>query len=735
MGASKTYAPRGSKPRPAVGDAFVKPAMPNKGLKPNSTIRRDISSISTGSEVSKDSRSAFSPASFASSQTSGASHDGLAPPVLEGSPQSKSSAALRNAISKAKAERRKVVKPSNDGPHAKGDDEDPVSAMSGRGLLRKRIESARTEGRLNIAAMGLSEFPKEVLQMYDLDTSDGSGAAWYESVDIRRLNAADNEFQHLDGIFPDQSAEDLRLEDDESKGTIFGGLESLDIHGNLLHSLNAGLRHLEHLTSLNLSKNRLGNDCFQTISEIKSLTELRIAENALAGGLPGSLYELTNLEVLDVHGNSISEIPEGIHALVSLRSLTLAGNQLRAVPFHTLASLPLTELNLNRNRISGRLLPLGFEGFALLKSLDVSANALTSICDDHDVSMPELQTLKVGENRFTTLPDISTWTSLATLSANNNNLSSIPEGMITLPRLRNVDFTGNNFKKLDDQIGMMEGLTSFSIASNPLRERRFLTMDTDNMKRELRNRLLPAESESVLDDAGGVVDSVPPGAKAHESGSTAWQLKAGGVLDRSSTSLKTIVSSDIERLQASPARSLVAHHNVLSSIPTCISLLGATLTLLDVSHNKLTGGSYLSEQLHLPKLRELNLASNTLTSLSPILKYLFAPELQSLNVSFNRLSVIPAMRTTYPELRSVLASDNAINELPADSARGLWVCDVSRNDIAHLEPALGLLESEGLKMLGVEGNRFRVPRRDVVEKGTGAVLAWLRDKMPLDYKA
>lgn len=649
------------------------------------------------------------------------------------SPQSKSSAALREAIAKAKTERRKAAeRPGSRAGDSKANSQDILPAAKDGHILQKRIDQARIDGRLNIAAMGLCEFPREVLTMYDLDTLNASSGAWYESVDIRRLNAAENELQDLDEIFPDRSVEELRYEDDETKGTIFGGLEILDLHGNSLQHVPVGLRQLQHLTLLNLSKNRLSNDSIGTISQIASLKELRIAENALKGTLPEVLYGLNQLEVLDAHGNAISELSDDLQKLGSLRVLDISGNQLRSFPVEAIGSLPLTELNFGRNRLAGSLLPPGFAGFSLLKSLDVSSNALTSICDDGTLSMPQLHSLYAGENRLTALPDVSGWTNLMILSASNNNIVTFPEGMTSLTKLRTIDFTGNNLKKLDDQIGMMENLTSLTIANNPLRDRRFLSMATDNIKRELRSRLLPAEPQDSLDtpDQDRVYGSHD--ASAGTPTPVLWRLKPGGILDCSSTSLHSISAAEVEQLQPDSVRSFIAHHNFLTSIPPSMFLLASNLSTLDLSHNTISGTSYLSEQLVLPRLRDLNLASNTLTSLTSLSTYLSAPRLQSLNLSYNRLTALPALRSTYPELATLLASDNAISELRVDSVRGLQVCDVSRNNIAHLEPALGLLEGDGLRMLGVEGNCFRVPRRDVIENGTGAILRWLRDRIPLE---
>lgn len=119
-------------------------------------------------------------------------------------------------------------------------------------VLRSRLETARTSGRLNIAAMGLKEIPVEVLNMYNLESIDQPGSAWAESVDLTRFVAADNELEIIsDSVFPDVDPQEL-AEDEDSQGNIFAGLETLDLHGNILVNLPMGLRRLSFLTSLNL---------------------------------------------------------------------------------------------------------------------------------------------------------------------------------------------------------------------------------------------------------------------------------------------------------------------------------------------------------------------------------------------------------------------------------------------------------------------------------------------------
>jgi Leucine-rich repeat (LRR) protein len=163
-------------------------------------------------------------------------------------------------------------------------------------------------------------------------------------------------------------------------------------------------------------------------------------------------------------------------------------------------------------------------------------------------------------------------------------------------------------------------------------------------------------------------------------------------------------------------------------IPLSLSILAATLTNLDLSHNKLSS-TLEATMISLHHLKSLNLSSNGLTSTS-FLSNLSAPSLSHLDISCNRLTTLPRYRIQFPELLTVLACDNSISELDVEAVRGLRTLDVARNDIGFLPPKLGLL-SELLRSLEVGGNTFRVPRYTVLEKGTEATLAWLRDKIPV----
>ena len=738
-GGSRTLAARPFKQRPSAQDAFA--VAPPKiggvlGVEPVAERRKppSFSSAAPGEETSSilsPSKKSYRPSSKSIEPTSSLSEK----PAAKDSP--KSSAALREQIAKAKAARRVASQSSNQGfaNPKQGAGEFPDLEVGGNNklVLRKRIASARSDGRLNIAAQGLKEIPKEVLNMYNIDLGNANDGAWYESVDLVRLNAADNEFELLqDEFFPDDAA-DARTMDDDYQGNIFGGLETIDLHGNRLKTVPLGFRRLERLTVLNLSKNSLSNACLEVISQIYALRELRLAENAFDGTLDSQLSNLTKLEVLGIQDNALSALPSNIDGLSNLRVLQIAGNRLTSLPMERLAKLPLIELDAARNRLSGPLFPPGIDGMHQLKSLDVASNALTSLTSSGVVQFPALQSLNVTENRLAELPNMSEWTNLLILAAGGNKLSSFPEGITSLQSLKSADFSMNNIKKMDEGFGFMESLTALRVANNPLRERKFLTMETEEMKRELLSRVLPTAPV----DADGQVDIDYDGTNLATGGNSGaselWLVKPGGTLDRSSTNLDAIELSELEPLaQRADIKSLILHHNLLLRIPHAIVVVAHSLTLLDLSHNKLSNNNYLGNILSLPNLRALDLSFNSITSLSPLLGFLSAPKLTELNVSRNRLTGLPLLRNSFPSLISLFASDNKISELQVQAVKGLQVLDVTGNELGHLEPKLGLLGAEGLRTFLVGGNTFRVPRRDVVEKGTGAVLTYLKGRIPQD---
>lgn len=820
--------------RPSVNGVFKKPALPaakKPASIPSAGSKAKAAPLKSPATVS-DRSTNVSAASTTSTKSTSVGGD--SPP-----PFKKSSAALRDQIARAKAAKRSaagVKSPLPDEPaQATGWGESPVvptddtfdfglsddpfnlnrDANSTSKIVKSRVTTARASGRLNIAALGLKEIPKEVLDMYSLESIGTYDGSWAESVDLTRFVAADNELEMLDeSVFPDVDPEEL-AEDEDAQPSIFAGLETLDLHGNVLIALPAGLRRLTLLTSLNLvsrrqlprcesllnwtqSSNRLANNCLEPISQIISLRDVKLGGNLFWGTLEPCFGRLINLEILDLHGNSLQALPASFAELHRLRILNLSENSFESLPFDVLSKLPLTELNARKNKLTGTLIDDGVEVLPALQNLDVSSNQLTSLARPNAVlAMPALSQLCVSMNRLQALPDVTSWFELINLAADENNIKAFPDGFTSLQKLRSADFSSNDIRTVPAEIALMDSLNLLRLSGNPLRDKKFVSATIEELKDALSARIAPPPTEAdeydgsngpiaealtsnevspldnAFDDAHSSssqtarirgehdeesrtdtddfatpptsVPASPARTRSAQSSALVWPVKAGGVLDRSDTqssSLHPVACSKVA--MDNMIREVQLHHNLFTVLPESLSFFADSLTRLSLAHNQLVGESYLNvgEGLDLPSLKELNLSSNHITGLAPLVKRLRSPSLEKLDVSLNRLASIPSpsdreqggklLRDVFPNLTVLLIANNHLADLDPDSIRGVKVVDASNNDIAHLNPRIGLLGGAGgLEQLIVTGNRFRVPRWNVLERGTEATLRFLRGRVPV----
>ncbi|KAL8739370.1 MAG: hypothetical protein Q9190_007832 [Brigantiaea leucoxantha] len=466
---SRTFAAGSSRSRPSILDSFREPlARPSGAAK-----TRDEANVIP---LRGQSRSKTSMGARLKEKTAGQTVPTESQPATV-SP--KSSAALRETIANARAARRAAAKyekpePSKPKYHT-FELTDIPDEPSHENVLRKRINVALTDGRLNISALGLKTFPDEVLKMYDPESVESSGVSWYESVDLVRLNAADNEISEMNRVFEDDNSES-----DEQVG-LFRNLESLDLHGNRLTSLPLGVQHLSHLTILNLSKNSLSEPALliEIASQMSLLRELYVAGNNLAGPLP-PFDGLQNLEVLDVHSNAITSLPDEISTCPKLRCLDASNNKMKSLP--TLLMLPQ------------------------LKTLNLSSNCISEI--DNllgGMSAPRLATLDVSINRISRFPVLRTHLpDLVTVLANANQITEV--SVEAVRGLEVFDIRGNDIRTIPPEIGLLDkaGLKRFLVGGNPMRspKRDILEGPTPGLLAWLRGRLPAdlAEEEEELNE-------------------------------------------------------------------------------------------------------------------------------------------------------------------------------------------------------------------------------------------
>jgi Leucine-rich repeat (LRR) protein len=124
---------------------------------------------------------------------------------------------------------------------------------------------------------------------------------------------------------------------------------------------------------------------------------------------------------LDLSGQKLKEVPEGVYLLKNLNALDLSGNKLKALPERLQELKYMQEFRASRNKLTE--MPKALCRFIHLKRLDLSRNALTGL--------PKC----VGA--FHELVSLDLW---------DNDLADFPEEMANMQALRFLDLRAIQFE-------------------------------------------------------------------------------------------------------------------------------------------------------------------------------------------------------------------------------------------------------------------------------------------------
>ncbi|NEO57234.1 MAG: GTPase, partial [Okeania sp. SIO3B5] len=196
---------------------------------------------------------------------------------------------------------------------------------------------------------------------------------------------------------------------------------------------------LEQLEVLNLSGNQL-TTLPESISQLINLTRLYLSGNQLTT-LPESISQLTNLTMLDLYDNQLTTLPESISQLTNLTMLDLYDNQLITLPESIFQLTNLTMLDLYDNQLT--TLPESISQLTNLTMLNLSWNQLTTL-PEFITKLTNLTRLILSRNQLTTLPkSISQFTNLTEFDLENNQLTTLPESISQLTNLTQLDLRHN----------------------------------------------------------------------------------------------------------------------------------------------------------------------------------------------------------------------------------------------------------------------------------------------------
>lgn len=165
----------------------------------------------------------------------------------------------------------------------------------------------------------------------------------------------------------------------------------------------------------------------------------------------------------------------------------------------------------------------------------------------------------------------------------------------------------------------------------------------------------------------------------------------------------------------------------MSIVPSGLQLLTSLLTDLNLSSNRLTCiPNFLGE---CEQLQYLDFQQNYLQDLPDELSSL--KKLKELCLSYNLFDVIPACVFEMEKMEILVAEHNKLTYIDVKGLtklQNIQTLNLSNNNIRYVPPELGNLTQ--LRYVEISGNIFRQPRHAILQKGTSALLAYLRSRIP-----
>ena len=229
-------------------------------------------------------------------------------------------------------------------------------------------------------------------------------------------------------------------------------LARLDLSGNLLPGLPC-LPALPALQFLNLKANRISRLPAGALASLPRLTSLRLGVNSLTltAILHSDLQHLSHLSSLDLSSNRLAGplSPPSLDLFPpNLRSLDLSLNTITSLASRTFSSLTsLTSLSLEGNLVE-EVQGEAFQGLTSLTSLDLSHNSILTLATSSLAGLPSLTTLNLAHNHLQVVDSSMVAPSsplLASLLLMDNDITTVVGlALEQATHLEELDLTGES---------------------------------------------------------------------------------------------------------------------------------------------------------------------------------------------------------------------------------------------------------------------------------------------------
>uniref|UniRef100_A0A0E0CDW7 non-specific serine/threonine protein kinase n=1 Tax=Oryza meridionalis TaxID=40149 RepID=A0A0E0CDW7_9ORYZ len=328
-----------------------------------------------------------------------------------------------------------------------------VVAESLAGLAALRVLNLSSNALRGALPAGLLRL--RALQVLDVSVNALEGALAAAAVDLPAIREFNVSYNAFNGSHPVLAGAG-RLTSYDVAGNSFAG----PVDAAALCGASPGLR------TLRLSTNGFSGDFPVGFGQCRSLVELSLDGNAIAGALPDDVFGLTSLQVLSLHTNSLSgSLSPSLRNLSSLVRLDVSFNNFSGDLPDVFDAVPgLQELSATSNLLTG-VLPATLSRCSRLRILNLRNNSLAGDIGLDFRALQSLVYLDLGVNRFTgpipaSLPECRAMTAL---NLGRNNLTGeIPATFAAFTSLSFLSLTGNSFSNVSSALRTLQGLPNLT---------------------------------------------------------------------------------------------------------------------------------------------------------------------------------------------------------------------------------------------------------------------------------
>ena len=518
-------------------------------------------------------------------------------------------------------------------------------------IILTKLKQARQTGTIDISNLKLEIIPKEVFD----PNVDLEGVNWWEMVDINKLDASNN-------LLSENS-----FNDEEYNLSLMSYLISLRFSNNKFNFIPRSLYQLSNLKLLDMSGNNITEIDGNLLKGLSSLVELDLSKNKIKF-IPNSIQFLVFLEVLKFSNNQLLEIPEELGCLTRLKKLFLNENSLQFLPKNIFSKMiGLEEIYIYKNRLENICDSSSsiFDNMKHLKFLDIHSNYLTIF--NIFTEMPILDSLLLSYNQISKINGLDQCSNLTNLDLNNNKITEFPPDILKLKKLSTLNLQNNDLNSIPNTLGLMNNLVRLNIEGNPLKRLvgKMRNCSTQELKNYLKSRITEQDLENTPMSKEDLYDINDENDNLNNQ--IMHNIYNNGLVMKEMNLKETPVEEMQNCIQKNSLNKIDFSGNQISDINNLTYVLNRIESITELNLSKNLIETFPLIILSLPNLSILNISKNkinrfpydefTSTNLSKI-----KCNLTSLDISFNFLTKFPNVIGLFQNISEInLANNNIIS--------------------------------------------------------------------------